>query len=82
TMLLAVAIGLLSSLGGLTTSFYADLSPGATIVLLALAVYGAAVAAGGVLRRASGARSPRAHGPGAGVPAGTMPQTDRGRVKP
>ena len=46
TMALAVLIGLVSSLGGLTTAFYSDLAPGATIVLLALAIFFLAVTAG------------------------------------
>jgi zinc transport system permease protein len=80
TMLLAVVIGLLSSVGGLTTSFYAELSPGATIVVLALAVFCVSVAVGGAMRRLSGRRPPATHQPvGDGV-ADTMPQTDRGRV--
>jgi zinc transport system permease protein len=82
TMLLAVLIGLLSSVGGLTTSFYAELSPGATIVLLALAVFGVAVAVGGVLRRTSGRRSESAFQPAGEGLTGTMPQNERGRVRP
>jgi zinc transport system permease protein len=38
TMLLAMAIGLLSVLAGLAISYYADLAPGGAIVLLAAAV--------------------------------------------
>ncbi|MFI6574827.1 metal ABC transporter permease [Nocardiopsis sp. NPDC050513] len=81
TMALAVVIGLLSSLGGLTTAFYADLAPGATIVILALAVFCAAVAVGGLLGRRSRRRTSAARGPEGAAPAGTMPQTDRGRVR-
>jgi zinc transport system permease protein len=44
TMAVAVAIGLASVLGGLTISYYADLPPGGTIVLLAA---GAFLVAGG-----------------------------------
>lgn len=82
TMMLAVLIGLLSSVGGLATSFHADLSPGATIVILALAVFCVAVAVGGVLRRASNGRAPATLGPTGAGPADTMPETDRGRVTP
>ncbi|WP_017571659.1 metal ABC transporter permease [Nocardiopsis halotolerans] len=82
TMLLAVVIGLLSSVGGLTTSFYAELSPGATIVILALAVFGLAVTVGGVARRLSGRRSAATLRSAERVSADTMPQTDRGRVTP
>lgn len=72
TMALAVAIGLISSLGGLTTAFYSDLAPGATIVLLALALFCLAVGVG-VFRKfrpQQGLSSPE---------IGTMPRTERGR---
>ncbi|MBQ1083050.1 MULTISPECIES: metal ABC transporter permease [unclassified Nocardiopsis] len=82
TMGLAVLIGLVSSLGGLTTAFYSDLAPGATIVLLALAVFCLAVLLGGVLRRVTKRRTPAPLHPVTGSPADTMPQTDRGRVTP
>ena len=73
TMALAVGIGLLSSLAGLPTAYYADLAPGATIILLALALFCVAVGVGAV-------RKLRPHH-GTAVPeAGTMPQTERGRV--
>ena len=78
TMVLAVPIGLVSSLGGLSTAFYTDLAPGATIVLLALASFGLAVVVG-----MFGKRRPR-HPLGGGTPkeegVGTMLQSDRGRV--
>lgn len=78
TMVLAVLIGLVSSLGGLSTAFYTDLAPGATIVLLALASFGLAVVVG-----MFGKRRPR-HPLGGGTPkkegVGTMLQSDRGRV--
>lgn len=82
TMGLAILIGLASSLGGLTTAFYSDLSPGATIVLLALAFFCLAVLVGGVLRRLTKRRPPAPLHPVSAVPADTMPQTDRGRVTP
>ncbi|MEU3019425.1 metal ABC transporter permease [Nocardiopsis sp. NPDC007018] len=82
TMGLAVLIGLVSSLGGLTTAFYADLAPGATIVLLALALFCVTVVVGGVLRRVTRRRAPAPLHPVAEGPADTMPQTDRGRVTP
>ena len=44
TLVLSMAIGLGSALGGLTVSYYADLPPGGTIVLVAAAVYVAALA--------------------------------------
>ncbi|MEU0489535.1 metal ABC transporter permease [Nocardiopsis sp. NPDC006139] len=80
TMSLAVVIGLLSSLGGLSTAFYADLAPGATIVLLALAAFVVAVGVGGVLRRASGHRAASTRPPAVTAEAGTMPESDPGRV--
>lgn len=43
TFVLAMGIGLGSSLVGLTISYYADLPPGGTIVLVAAVVFGAAV---------------------------------------
>jgi zinc transport system permease protein len=45
TLLLAMAIGLGSALAGLTVSYYADLPPGGTIVLVAAGSFGVAVAA-------------------------------------
>ena len=48
--LLSIAVGLGSVLAGLTISYYADLPPGGTIVLVAAAVFGLALGAG-VLRR-------------------------------
>jgi zinc transport system permease protein len=44
TLLLSTAIGLASALTGLTVSYYADLPPGGTIVLVAAAVYLVALA--------------------------------------
>ncbi|WP_017610913.1 metal ABC transporter permease [Nocardiopsis xinjiangensis] len=72
TMVLAVAIGLVSSLGGLTTAFYSDLAPGATIVLLALTLFCLSVGVGFIrkFRPRKGLSGPE---------IGTMPQTERGR---
>ena len=44
TLLLSMVIGLASALAGLTVSYYADFPPGGTIVLVAAAVYIAALA--------------------------------------
>ncbi|GAA3948948.1 metal ABC transporter permease [Actinomadura viridis] len=58
TMLLAMGVGVLSAVSGLAGSFHYDLPPGPSIVLLALAVFVAAVAGGAATRRrrtASGA---------------------------
>lgn len=49
-LLLSIAAGLASALAGLTISYYADLPPGGTIVLVAAALFGIALSAG-VLRR-------------------------------
>ena len=46
TLALSVAIGLGSALSGLTISYYADLPPGGTIVLVAAGIYVAALVAG------------------------------------
>jgi zinc transport system permease protein len=51
TLLLSMAIGLVVSVGGVTTSFYADTPSGGTIVLLAIGLF-AVVAAGTALRQA------------------------------
>ena len=51
TMLLAMGIGVLSAVSGLAGSFQYDLPPGPSIVLLALALFVAAVAGGAVMRR-------------------------------
>ena len=44
TLVLSMAIGLGSALGGLTISYYADLPPGGTIVLVAAGAYLVALA--------------------------------------
>ena len=51
TLLLAMAIGLGSALVGLTVSYYADLPPGGTIVLVAAATFGMAAVAGALRGR-------------------------------
>jgi zinc transport system permease protein len=51
TMLAAMGIGVVSAVSGLAGSFEYDLPPGPSIVLLALAVFAAAVAGGWVVRR-------------------------------
>lgn len=51
TMLVAMATGVLSAVSGLAGSFQYDLPPGPSIVLLALALFAAAVAGGAVMRR-------------------------------
>jgi len=51
TLLLAMAIGIGSALVGLTVSYYADLPPGGTIVLVAAATFGMAAVAGALRGR-------------------------------
>ena len=51
TLLAAMGLGMLASLGGLTISAYVDVAPGATIVLLALAGFAAAYPVGVLVRR-------------------------------
>lgn len=65
TMLVAMVIGVLTSVGGLSGAFYADVAPGAAIVLLALAAFIVALAAGRAVR--GRARTP----PEAGDPGTT-----------
>ena len=50
TLVLSMGIGLGSALAGLTISYYADLPPGGTIVLVAAGVFGVAAIAGYLLR--------------------------------
>lgn len=76
TLALAVAIGMLASVSGVVTSFYADTPSGGTIVLLAIAVFGTAAAARAARERlARGRDHPEAedhlhtHGPECGHPA-------------
>ena len=51
TFLLSIAVGLASVLAGLTISYYADLPPGGTIVLVAAGAFGLAVGAGALRGR-------------------------------
>lgn len=66
TQLLAVVVGVLVTLGGTVGSYYVDVPSGPAIVVLAMAVFGAAAAIGAPLARA------RTGKPG---PAGTMATT-------
>src|SRR3954471_6411042 len=58
TLVLAMALGMLSSLGGVVISAYVNVAPGATIVLLALACFAAAYPVGVLLRRRQRLSSP------------------------
>lgn len=65
TLLVAMVIGTLSSLGGVTISAYVDVAPGATIVLLALACFALAWPVGMLLRRRQRMAEPFATSAGA-----------------
>ncbi|QBI53332.1 metal ABC transporter permease [Streptomonospora litoralis] len=79
TLALAVVIGTASALGGLSTAYYADVAPGAAIVLLTLAVFAIAVGAGYLLRGARGLGG-RPRGGGEADAPDTIPQTEQGGV--
>ena len=72
---IAVVIGVLCSVGGVTASFYADTAPGGTIVLLAIALFMMAASYSAVRGRITGRRHNEAelhqheHGPNCGHPA-------------
>ena len=72
---IAVAIGVICSVGGVTASFYADTAPGGTIVLLAIALFMMAASYSAVRGRMTGRRHNEAelheheHGPNCGHPA-------------
>jgi zinc transport system permease protein len=68
TLLLAMGLGATASVAGVVTSFHADVAPGATIVLLALAGFVAAWPVGVVLRRRRRVQAPFAE-------AGELPHT-------
>ncbi|MFF2650498.1 metal ABC transporter permease [Streptomyces sp. NPDC058045] len=62
TFALAVAIGVSVALGGTVTSYYQDVPPGATIVLLAIAAFVALTAAAAPLARRRAGAAARAAG--------------------
>ncbi|MDS1271211.1 metal ABC transporter permease [Lipingzhangella sp. LS1_29] len=79
TILLAMGIGVLSALAGLSSAYYVDVAPGATIVLIALAVFTVSVAGGRLLRR--GAQTSEWSGdPTAEGNVEDVPRTDQGSV--
>jgi zinc transport system permease protein len=51
TLFTAMAIGVVTSLGGVTVSYYADLPSGATIILLAILVFAATISSRALRRR-------------------------------
>jgi zinc transport system permease protein len=71
----AVAIGAFCAVGGVTTAFYADTPPGATIVLMAIALFIVAASYNALHGRIAGRRHKEAeqheheHGPGCGHPS-------------
>ncbi len=58
TFVAACGLGVVACLSGIVTSYYADVAPGATIVVLALGGFGLAAALGTVVRRRRGAVAP------------------------
>jgi zinc transport system permease protein len=58
TLVAAMGLGMLVSLGGVVVASYVDVAPGATIVLIALAGFAAAYPVGVVLRRRQRLTSP------------------------
>jgi zinc transport system permease protein len=70
TVVLALSLGVLASLAGVTGSYYADTAPGALIVVVALGLFAVASAAGAVLRRSRrGTADP--------APVGLLPEEAR-----
>src|ERR1019366_9121852 len=74
-MRIAVVIGVICSVGGVTASFYADTAPGGTIVLLAIALFLLAASYSALRSRITGRQHKEAeqheheHGPHCGHPA-------------
>jgi zinc transport system permease protein len=74
-MRIAVVIGVICSVGGVSASFYADTAPGGTIVLLAIALFLLAASYSALRGRITGRRHKEAeqheheHGPDCGHPA-------------
>jgi len=72
SLLTAVGVGVLVSVGGTWTSFYTDTPSGGTIVLFAIAAFVLATVGAGTLRAAHARRNPdpgehrHEHGPGCG----------------
>ncbi len=62
TVVVSLAVGVLSAVGGVLGSYYADTPPGALIVVLALAAFALATLVGAVVRRTHRAGAGPAHG--------------------
>jgi zinc transport system permease protein len=75
TMVIAVVVGMSTSVGGVVTSFYVNAAPGATIVLLALAGFVAAWPLGFAIRLVRRHRAGRGEGlaPGSAVTGREVP---------
>jgi zinc transport system permease protein len=74
TIFVAMILGAAASVGGVVTSFYVDVAPGSTIVLLALAVFVAAWPLGILLRRRRRLAEPF-HVADDGMPHTVVPET-------
>jgi len=74
TILTAMVLGCLTSVGGVATSYYLDVAPGATIVLLALACFMAAWPVGGLVRYRRRLRQPFGEGEGGSMPHTVVPE--------
>lgn len=79
TVRLAVLLGVLAALTGLSTAYYTDTAPGAAIVLVAIALFVTAAGGGILLRRRRFRTVPEAESPPA---VGTISGTDPGSVSP
>ncbi|TDQ52042.1 metal ABC transporter permease [Actinorugispora endophytica] len=77
---LAMLIGVLSALTGLSAAFYTDTAPGSSIVLIAIAVFAVASGAGAVLRARRGRRSGAGRDARAEPMADTISATDPGSI--
>lgn len=80
SMVTAMAVGVVVSVGGTATSFYADTPSGGTIVLLAIAMFLLATAGAGVLRSVHARRHPEVHRHEHGPDCGHQAAPNRGHV--
>ncbi|WP_255951389.1 metal ABC transporter permease [Streptomyces odontomachi] len=80
TFAVAVAVGITVTLGGTVTSFYEDVPPGATIVLLAIVVFAALTALAAPLARRRARAAARSLAAAAGPETKRVPRAPRGTV--
>lgn len=80
TVAIAVVIGVLSALAGLSTAFYTDTAPGAAIVLVAIVVFAAAVGVGLLVRTLRGRRSHPGPKTRPAPMVGSISETDPGSI--